>query len=90
MQLVEMLAQAVGAPEDAAVPAAVEHQQLLVDDVELALGTLHQATKAGFIRGVVGGGPRFRERGNEQRQCVRELAARPARPIMLRRIGTKV
>ena len=65
MQIVEMLAQALGAPEDAALPAAVEHQELLVHQVQLPPRTLHQAAKAGFIRGIVGRRSRFGERGHQ-------------------------
>ena len=50
-----MLAQALRAQEDAALAAAVEHQELLVRQVELPPRTLHQATKGRMhILGIMG------------------------------------
>jgi len=78
MEVVEMLPQAFGAAENTSLPAAVEHQELLVRHVELPPCALQQAAKAGFIRRIAGCRSRFGERRHERLDGEREFTLRRA------------
>jgi menaquinone-dependent protoporphyrinogen oxidase len=73
MQLVEALAQPLGSPEDAALAAAIEHQELLVGEVELAPGARHKASKPRFVIRVAGRGAGFDQGRHERGHRVREF-----------------
>lgn len=76
VQGIETDANPLRAAKDAALAMTVEHEELLVREVEIAPGAVEEPGKVGTDRSVRGKRPRFGQRFDERADRPRKLGAR--------------